>query len=283
MRIRQVRKVRRQRRPGYPTRPDVGGDPGFLVRHVPSAWKKSAHMTLALSTLLAGGCASLRGKVATGGLVAVMMAGSLVTGRPAFACIAVTPPAYLSEEDALSVIREELMTVDVELSEGPASIDGIEMPVYRCKVKRDTEIGGGDSLEKEQIGVRPLEVDALDPVRHIAVEFIGVNDEKTVPGVSDKVRAETYSTRMYAKMLSGEINRASGEKLRYRAFYDSQARVRLVDVPRPPGMDKARAERKEAEKAFDRAKAEAVRQESLKQLRVQVKDFIEWLKGQGAI
>ena len=283
MRVQKVRKARRQHRPGYPTRPEVARDPELLRRHVPSAWKKSAHMTLALSALLAGGCASVRETVATGGLVAVMMAGSLVTGRPAFACVAVSPPAYLSEEDALSVIREELMTVDVELSEGPACIEGLEMPVYHCKKKRDTEIGGGDSLETEQIGVRPLEVDALDPVRRIAVEFIGVNDEKAVPGVSKKSRVEIYSTRLYAKLITEEINKNSGRQLHYRAFYDPQGRVSLVSVPRPPDTGKTRAERKEDEKSFERATVEASRQESLRELRVQVKDFIEWLKGQGAI
>lgn len=118
--------------PVYPTWEAVEADPSLLVRALPSGWRCRDDVLAALTAAVFGlgavaasaegaepgqraGGQEPRGTGAEPGLVAVVFPHG--EGRGSFGCVMVTPPAFLSEEEARQVIREEMESLGILFTE----------------------------------------------------------------------------------------------------------------------------------------------------------------------
>ena len=83
-------------------------------------------------------------------------------------CIAVAPPSFLSEEEAMQVIKYELAKHGVKLG------DGEELKDLIVQIPCHDRYGIGEREPKKQLPLslpRPLAVDAIDKSKNIAVEI----------------------------------------------------------------------------------------------------------------
>jgi hypothetical protein len=311
--IQQVRKVRRQRRPGYPTRPEVTRDAELLRRHVPSAWKKSAQVTAVLSIMLAAGC---RNDVVTKDPTAVQVAPVFVHGEGmgSVGCVVTAPPAFLSEEEALGVISDELAKAGLSMTQRNLTLEQVLIPrlqfsgyFRRVFVSEFTE----NSF--------PLVADLVNPQKGVAVKYVAPADCDELGATPSDSTLRTYDCRDIAGKVGGALRTSrKAPGMAYGVFYDPMCRAEFPEHPRykqqreaistnaaaDPSSPEAAAEKQkeleawikhrehaatETRKEIDAwekqsAQVEATaRAQSLDLLRAQVRDFIEWLKGQGAI
>ena len=236
-----ARPVRRYRIPRYPTKLRVLAEPGLLARHVPPAWRKCAEVAGAAALLALGG--PLGCDSGPPAVVAPLFEHG--DGRGSTGCVVVSPPVFLSEEEALQVIQEELAPSRIVLSKA---------------------------------GTRQSDLDGVDPTRKIAVEFVSNADydefgrRRPWPweGTSS-VRG--HDPKKFAASLPGWLkSKASGMHL--GVFYDPVAKWNARAVKEPPDGDWGKV----YAAAEEQAKAE-----SKELLREQVRDFVDWLKAQGAI
>jgi hypothetical protein len=281
MRIQQVRKVRRQRRPGYPTRPEVTRDPELLRRHIPSAWKKSAQVTAALSILLASAHAEDSGTKEKAAKVAPIFDHG--DGRGHVGCVAINPPRLLSEEDALKIIAEEAGKASLVLTLRNVPLQEVKIH-HGMHARQNKEAGVSQIIPG---GIMPLEVDLADKDRRVVVEFVSRDDDFTFGGTRDTIESSRdIDFRGIAKLLAAQIADADKTSGRfYGGFYDPA--VRSEDIPFPKIAENATEE--ERKRAWDqynqsaRKAGDEFERKPAELLRAQVRDFIEWLKGQGAI
>jgi len=222
----KVDPVKRFPQPSYPTKVEVMMDPVLFERHAPAAWLKSKHVACALASFIAVGSIGCT-----------------------TACIAVTPPAYLSEEEALTVIREGLKGYGIELKRGET-----EIPAVRVEwMEGEVEGGAGESL------IGPESADLEDPERRVVLEFVSAGDfrewTKTEP---DGIRGGN-ELRKIAETMTVAVREEKGGEVYFGAMYDP-----AMWLPARSTED----ERKERTRKY---------------LRIQVEEFAQWLKAQGVI
>ncbi len=265
VRIQEVRKVRRQRRPGYPTRCQAARDPELLRRHTPPAWKKSAQMTAALSIMLATACAEDGTPQKQSDKVAPLF--NHGSGRASGGGVAIVEHKFISEDEARRIIAEELQKAGVT----PTG-QQVEFKEVSIKYKNKTPGRGGPVTENRET---PLKMDLVDPVRKIAVEFVSPGDSAALGGTTIDGTLVTDDIIGVAKSLGDQIRKSPKRPdLYYGIFYDpcvvdNAPRMVTRQAPAPGKV------------ATPATTAPATAPQDL--LRAQVKDFIEWLKGQGAI
>ena len=170
----QAKSVSRYDTPRYPTRLEVISDPDLLKRHLPPQWRACAEMAGVVSFLL----------VANTGIHAGQSPASHATGKPALVapifehgegrgatgCIVVNSPVFLSEQDAMQVITEELRKHGVTLSETKVTLNEVTLPQSE---QRWVMAKGVMSTEDAPTGLAKLLVlNGLDPKKRVAVEFV---------------------------------------------------------------------------------------------------------------
>jgi len=259
--------VKRTKRPRYPTRDAVLADPQLLERHLPPGWRVTRELAASTSLFLAAGLAACKGAEETGaaGKDAVSLVAPIFEhgeGRGATGCVVVSPPIFLSEEEALQVIREELAAYGVNFTESNVRAQGVSFP--------ERQLTWDDEEDRETVeetpsgsGGQPYDIDARDPDHGIAVEFVSRDDYHALGGPFSPSTVQSYDL----KEAAGDLRRAlekTGKGGRYfGTFYDPlESRY---------DWDREEGELKES------------KEDSLRLLREQVKSFVDWLKAQGAI
>ncbi len=283
MNVKQVRRVRRQRPPGYPTRPEVARDPELLRRHVPSAWRKSAQVTAALSIMLASAYAQdppVKGKALK--IAPIFEHGE---GYGSEGCIIMNPPRFLAEEEAQRIIAQELKEAGIPAPERKKTLPELEVATFGTGVieTRDPKDGKiWDTSEGVENGRAPLVLDFFESQKRIAIVYVS-KDDKNLP-LSGDIRSSgglksSVTERLFVKAAEWVrqeiIKNDQAPEAYYGILYDPCPQYQEPDWTKiPPGPDHA----KRCKEAID-----ALNPDPAGLLRAQVKDFIEWLKGQGAI
>jgi len=275
-----ARPVRRYRIPRYPTRLRVLAKPELLARHVPPAWRKCAEVAGAAALLCAAsgpmGCGTAPSPRdlarTTRAAPAAPAAGAIVApifehggGFAASGCIVVAPPVFLSEEEALEVIKTELAKSGVVLSRDRVMVRDVKI----VRHKEDRSAAGAMQFTELRDSALPVELDAVDPKRSVAVEYVSFEDSLLLiePYAGDSVMG--FYMRHAAQLLSDQV-RQKGPRMSLGVFYDPVGALMVARKEKDRKRAEAEAER--------RAKAR-----SRELLRAQVKDFVDWLKAQGAI
>lgn len=261
--------VSRTGKPRYPTREAVLADPRLLERHLPPGWRVTRELAATTSLFVAAGLAACGGESRAQDEKVKKPAVALVApifehgeGRGATGCVVVSPPVFLSEEEALQVIREALKAHGINFSERNVRVQGVTFPERERTWRRGAD---GRSAEViEETGRRhPFDLDLRDPKRGISVEFVSKNDYRALGGPHSMSTVQSYDTKEAAGYLKKEMKKTRKGGRYFGAFYDPLKSESKWDA-------KAKRWKRSTE-------------ESKKLLKKQVADFVNWLKAQGAI
>lgn len=184
-------------------------------------------------------------------------------GRGSYGCVSVAPPVFLSEEEAIQVIREEAEAQGVHFSETidiegtfPATTGMPDSPVMPA---RDPGTWEGS-----------LTLDGYDPNLNIGFEY--VSDEDLADWNSDSGPVATVTENDY----KGTAQRLSDATENVAVFYDPASQdydAFEFDWDDPNG----------SYSAYETLYTDEQKEKVIEDLRAQVRDFLEWLKGQGVI
>lgn len=174
------------------------------------------------------------------------------TGRGSYGCESVAPPVFLSEEEAMQVIAEECAAQGIDIS-GKKTISG----TFPATSTLPEAISGSDS-DKTYTG--ELKLDGYSGDLGIGVEFVSTDDI-----IDWHVDTEMHAT-VDEYDLKGTAQRLADCTDNVAVFYD-------------PTADDYREFTGSNEESY----VESSREKSLEELREQVRDFLQWLKGQGVI
>lgn len=300
-----ARPVRRLHPPVYPTRLEVLANPEVLRRHsgLPDLFRGEAvPLAAALMAVGLGGCTDpdpspeARRKAALERVAAAAIVAPIFEhgeGRGSTGCVAVSPPVFLSEEEAIQIIREELTQAGLPMTESDVLMDGVGMPQWELSIDTDWVDGRLDLRRVESATVVPFRVDLQNAQRGVAVEYVSASDEEALDRTFWNSTAQRYDTAGTARRIAERV-RSDGRGAFVGVFYD----------PLPPEVDGPTWQLiQQLAQAFANPNAgrsggstvsedrrppggtehESGEDQARRLLREQVKDFVEWLKGQGVI
>lgn len=204
-------------------------------------------------------------------------------GRGAMGCIVVSPPVFMSEEEAMQVIREELAKAGVKL--------GDELPLKEVTVEyEDPDAKWLQSVSDNWLGEPPTKVSqpaalaAVDPERKVGVEIITREDCSRFRGAVWS-SVSSFDTKGLAKSTADCIREQGERDLRVGVFYDPmeswgfEESVAVQELPTEEAVDAPGSTKlpKRSVEPFDRV-IDRAKERSEEQLRKQVRDFIAWLE-----
>ena len=174
------------------------------------------------------------------------------TGRGSYGCMSVAPPVFLSEEEAMQVIAEECAAQGIDIS-GQKTISG----TFPATSTLPEGISGSD-FDETYTG--ELTLDGYSEELGIGVEFVSTDDIKDWRSNPRSISTvDQYNIKDTAQRLVDCTDNVA-------VFYD-------------PTADDYREFTGSNEESY----VESSRERSLEELREQVRDFLQWLKGQGVI
>jgi hypothetical protein len=212
-------------------------------------------------------------------------------GRGSFGCVAINPPTFLAEDEALELIRTELKAAGLALDES-VELDAVPQP-KGSRYNREYEKDAGEdedpepfiSPHKRRLKLQPAsrEFDFADRKRAVYVEYLSRRDYDDWYGPAMST-AQYYDFPGFAEGFSDALReRKSGDAAVFGVFFDPLAND---DIPAP---DTAGLE-PELQRLADEAHADAVRlaretieDRAKEKLRRQVRQFVAFLTEQGVV
>ena len=201
-------------------------------------------------------------------------------GRAASGCDVVVVPVFLSEEAALQVIREELETHGLRMDR--KEIRDLEVTIPQRLMRYDEVEGKYVNAINESADTppTPLVIDLGDSRRQVAVEFVSEEEYEELSGVHSYPILREYDFKEVAGYVSERV-RAEGHGVFFGAFYDPAMNLDQFAIWAEHERDRTKkGERYEADRMLQERK---IRREAERLLRLQVRDFVDWLKAQGVI
>jgi hypothetical protein len=245
--------------PQYPRRGEEGAE--LLRKLVPDRWKKGKAVTGALALLFFpahGGAADAKKADPTQPPPMLSQIFEHGEGRGAFGCVAVSPPAFLTEADARQVIIEEFSKVGVKFELQKHTLPGVVE-----SSRQETWKHTNGKVEIEESAKKPggiAVLDGYDPAHQIGFEYISEDDYFRFGGARSNSTVQAYDLKKAASELVKEG--AKNGKGTLGVFYDPMVR------PNYKNHSEWKAGAKEQGQA---------------ELRAQVRDFIAWLKTRGVL
>lgn len=264
----EIKPVRRYTVPHYPTREQAALDPTLLEK-LPRRFAAKPAVCAALAAVLSlglAGCAASPDAEndASLGSIPIFSHGE---GMGSYGCVSVAPPVFLSEEEAISVIREEAALYGLEFTEGK-TLEKAQIPRHNT-APMEKEYGNPLKTQKGE-----LLLDGYSESLGVGFEFVSLDDLREWPDPKQEMfsSVESYFFKDAAEALASNNESVA-------VFYDPAcADFSEFNYEWPEEDDGG------ASYAAYAAEYEARQKEkSVEALRAQVKDFLEWLKGQGVI
>jgi hypothetical protein len=268
----EPKPVERSKTPSYPTRRDVlAGGAAFVLAALGGQWKVFA--------------ADKEGKIV---VAPIFEHGK---GRGAEGCIVMSPPVFLSEEEAMQIVREELAKEDIQLKAGRTLKDAY-IP-WRMKVSDKTgkqsvqEMDGDVKSEADakaaiakrgvttRLRHRPLKLSGIDDKKKVGVKFIAVKNYYEVGGLVSTTTVQSYDFKEVAQYVAEKVKTRSNEPIYLGVFYDPAAKFDME-------VWRKKREETDSDTAWKQTEEQG-KQEAKKLLRQQVQDFADWLKKQKVI
>ncbi len=289
--------VRKYADPKYPTRLEIASRPALLHRHQPPAWRKWPELTGAAAMFLLADTARLSAAdsspkggpnpTQTNAVAIVAPIFQHGEGRGATGCIVMSPPVFLSEEEALQVIREEMATGGVQLGTNQTTLPGVIVERVVWPIPTASKLGtnkpAGPAFE---IRSEPLKTDAADPQKKVSIEFVGQRDasfwdseRQKEEGKWEWSTVQSYDLPRTAHYVADRVKRDATNKVYFGTFYDPIAKSLKISQQFPGLL----AEKTSPGKPPPPGPWADAKAESRRLLRLQVQDFLEWLQAQGAI
>jgi hypothetical protein len=320
----KAKPIRRYPSPKYPTRLEVAARPGLLQRHQPPTWRNWPELTGAVGLFLLADTARLaaadspakRGNAKAPGEAVAVVSPIFQhgAGRGSTGCIVMSPPVFLSEEEALQVIREEMAAKGVQLGTNQTTLAGITLERFQLVAPPAVAPASGEAAKETkparpryEIKQEPFKTDAADPKKKVFVEFLTERDalrwdlERSKEG--EKIffgTVHSYDMPKTAAYMTERVKRQATDRLYFGTFYDPMAGK--PDTSQQVAALLAAGAAESSNKVVD-AKVETSgngkitmtlsqpvgavlpdpKAESRRLLRLQVQDFLKWLQAQGAI
>lgn len=288
----KVKPVGKSHSPAYPTERQAALDTG-LLGPLPKRWRHSRAVLggmAALALLSAAGCSQSQPDSSPDGTYLTAPIFEHGGGSGALGCDVAVPPVFLSETEALAIIREEAAKVGLLFKDKPPKAV-VSMPLHEGETYGGTKtyVQYGDDIG----------LDAYNAEKGIGLAFVSQGESKATYTTEDggsftsslvqcnmKQRAED-ALQGWSQMEGNGIIAAfydpecSSREL-YRR-YEEEYRDSVVDWNEKSEQDEEyrlfHPEPTFPQDAYERE----VRELSEDNLRAQVRDFIEWLQGQGVI
>lgn len=285
----RARPVRRYASPAFPTKLEVLADATQLEKHLPPAWFSRADMASAVTVFLAAnaaGCSGAVGQDRAAGTGTASAKAAIVAplfehgeGRGSVGCSAVAPPVFLSEEEALQVISEELTHHGLDMSQRDVEMSSVSIKSVHYQREYNWVSGRIEIRSTEKRA--PLSVDLHDQNKRVAVEFVSRPDYFELGGRQSSASIQGYDLKQVSSDVAREVRRA-GKGVYFGTMYDPMTCLSLP-ITRKIKRGESVGSPIEDPQAFWQKRQEAARAESRRMLRRQVRDFVDWLKGQGVI
>jgi hypothetical protein len=201
---------------------------------------------------------------------------------------------YLTEDEGLQVIREELARHGVQPTERDRSLPPVI--ITGTAFQRTYEWVTDESRAGVVQVSGPLEADLVDRRRSIAIEF--VTHEDYFPLGGRETEYGSHDLRGLAAEVAGEVG-AQGRSVHFGAFYDpvtyrdnhffdrAEIPERFIQAARnartPEEVEQLNLQIQGYFEGVEQSEEDQAKLESKRLLRQQVRDFIDWLKAQGVI
>ena len=255
----EVCKVQRYRLPGYPSKVRAM-DCQRLLASTPTRWKGSPVLCAALALTVSAG---MSGCALRSGAAAVFGSGpSEVIGDGIVRQGMVTPAAFLSEVEACQVIREEAMVRGLDLGQGSMILAG-EFPL--------PDVGANprySAARKTWHG--QLRLDGYNEQIGAGFEYVSKED---IDQWTQQAAGEDACMAMYRfHQTANRLTESMQEQIR-----DSWGHIGVFYDPGTTFVDQGDGPWDEA--AYQQAQKEY----KIEQLRLQVRDFLDWLAAEGII
>ncbi|MFA6035045.1 MAG: hypothetical protein WC889_19255 [Myxococcota bacterium] len=261
----KLEPVKRYRQPKYPTRDYLVEHPE-LLKLVPKRWRNNRLVLSVLSAtaFLIFSSLSIAGESKQGAAKArVAPIFEHGVGQGAIGCVVVNPPVFLSEAEARKVIIEEAKKAGLDLRGRSRVVKNVQIPLldeYHC-----------DKSDTREFVTDDLVLDGYDKKHNVSFEYI--NEEKFTSWSKrnfklDEAHKDGTIGTVCASSVSGYDFKNAAEK--FRVGLSKRKDTPMTGVFYEPAcvMNKDQPD--------DCTDAKA-------KLRIQVRDFIGWLKAQGVI
>ena len=300
-----IEPIKKYNIPKYPEKSVIIHNPAML-KAIPERWKDNISIGVALSSIIAltlTGCGS--SQAGTNGTstengnssntvssiqAAVAPIFEHGGGRGSFGCVSVVAPSFLSEQEALQVIQEEAIKYGVTFEavksgegfkKGIHELESVDIPETKLyfDVQNDSEVlkKYGTIINSTKKGNLTLDGYATD--KKIGFEFVSIDDYEKWSGNQKGLSiVELYDVKNTAKLLQKGISNKNGDS-NIGVFYDPMPLDEVINS----ASEKAKKEGKTIEMSdYHELRVKAIEMAD-EQLRLQVRDFLEWLKAQGVI
>jgi hypothetical protein len=316
-----VQPLTRVGKPGYPTRDELLRHPRRARRLLARRAPVGAELATAAGLLIALGLGACRERPSSGPAAEVprspgdpgtpaLRATALPTPRPtwelahavvapvfefgegrgAVGCVVVSPPAFLSEEEAMLVIKEELAKHGIHLGPG-APLPGVTVSPRVRTTQSDIWTDYYD-IREDTSKAGPLQIDGTDAEAGVSVVFVSEADYPAV-GVDGATTWQVDARGNRPANQAGTSSSVSAYDFREAAHYvatkaadSGLAAVRLGVFYDPVPSDEFYADDSsdEGDNAGPTVDPQAALEEKSRELlRMQVRSFVTWLESEDAV
>ena len=294
-----VTPVKKYAQPKYPTQKAIGREPD-LLRKLPSQWEKNAVIVAAVGMLGAMAlfsCGILKpaspgGSIDPAELLNVAPIFVHGEGTGGIGCVMIVPPVFLSEREALAIIENEAESGGLPFGDRP--------PGYTA-TQNQVEARDGWSLWEGGVvlGDGKVGLDLYNGSRNVAAAYIPMEaaEEKYLPDKDGNMMGSSvtsYRPRELAELAAKDFAGQKGD-ISVGVFYEPglhweiheslyseywRKRDESERIYESDGDNEGRNQRSaEIEREYEREVKALIEED----LRAQVRDFLEWLQGQGII
>jgi len=292
----EIKPVKLKRKPGYPTIKTFVDNPELLSKSVPFAWIRNQYAATTLATFILCGTVNQSSaqntkpttvvvskvkkqnkpaaiQTAKHDSVKIARIFSHGDGTGSIGCMVVSPPVFISEDEARKIIFTALKEENIDFST-------INTPVLKFSVRPVVNIFHTEKQrlkDKKEITVE-IKMDGYNVKNNLAIEYVSARlvnildpYDEWVSSVQDIDTKRTAERIRNALIAQGKVNAAVfyDPITRYDpyTYYDEspEAIDRLLSGNAPPPTSKDSPP------------------SSRDLLKAQVKDFIEWIKKEGII
>ena len=277
----EIKPVKLKKGPGYPTIKTFVDNPELLSKSIPFSWIRNQYAATTLATFILCGCgnqnSAQRVKPATVVVskdinkdkhaaiqsvkhdpVKVARIFSHGDGTGAIGCEVMSPPVFISEDEARKIIFTALKKENLIFSTTNTPVLKFEAPPIAndCYFDRQKK-----NVKKAKVEIN---MDGYNKQYNLAIEYVSVDDFKKFKNDDGcESTAEGFNTKGAAELIMNELmSRGTTNAV---VFYDPMPRIDFMSYGMHGVNDKS------------------VNKLAREQLLAQVKDFIDWIKKEGII
>lgn len=275
----EIKPVKLKRNPGYPTIKTFAENPALLSKNIPFSWIRNQYAATTLATFILCGCGNqsntqkekpelvivnkdftknkfLEIQSVKQDAVKIARIFSHGDGSGAIGCMVMSPPVFISEDEARKIIFTALKAENIDISTA-------NTPVLKFTAPPIANSCYDENDNKKQTKVE-IKIDGYNPQYNLAIKFVSTfdYDQFTSPDGCMSTLQE-INTKKAAELIRAELM-AQG-KMNAGVFYDP-----IPSYNFDPEQKTHKTEKDPQLLARELLKA-------------QVKDFINWIKREGII